>query len=320
MMGLIRNMLSARQQEHEIEAYAHGNASTPMSVYGPDMWTMCFPNLFPYGDGVFGLSRKTLLTFQQWMGMHLLREELSYGVTPEICVECSTPLLAFACYCERCGDSTCAFAPHSQPRWRRMEQSREAKGYVMRTRFKERFEKICGASWQNIDAAIVSLGSDVSIKDVPMYAELMYVEVDLVNTTDICSFDGAWVCVRYEQNGYTVMFGGVGVFLTPNIVDTRPLLMLVMHNAGKDEQNPIRLLQEEPTMPCVREMLPIITKDPVSQARCFIIAIRLFCEHVLGTGPLAFSDGFAALHGPIEEQARGPVHAHILVWSTHFSD
>ena len=69
--------------------------------------------------------------------------------------------------------------------------------------------------------------------------------------------------------------------------------------------------------------------------------MRLFCEHVLGTGPFdvmlrhngideaAFPDGFAAsglggalgmlaaLHGPIEEQARLSIHAHILVWFTH---
>ncbi len=63
----------------------------------------------------------------------------------------------------------------------------------------------------------------------------------------------------------------------------------------------------------------------------FIMSMRIFCEHVLGTGPFdeflrhnawlespAFPDGFAAsclggafgmlaaLHGPVEEQARPP--------------
>eukprot|EP00973_Karenia_brevis_P020814 2860379-Karenia_brevis.AAC.1 len=70
--------------------------------------------------------------------------------------------------------------------------------------------------------------------------------------------------------------------------------------------------------------------------------MQLFCEHVLGTGPFdrllrhngfregpAFPDGFAAsglggafgmlaaLHGPIEEQARLSIHAHILLWFVH---
>ena len=92
-------------------------------------------------------------------------------------------------------------------------------------------------------------------------------------------------------------------------------------------------------MPSAREMLHIIAKDPVAQARFFIIAMRLFCEHVLGTGPIdallrhngtmdgpAFPDGFAAsglggafgmlaaCHGPIEEQARLSIHPHILLF------
>ena len=82
-------------------------------------------------------------------------------------------------------------------------------------------------------------------------------------------------------------------------------------------------------MPAAREMLRIIAEDPVAQARYFIFCMRLFCEQVLGTGPIdeflrhngrlespEFPDGFAAsgqggalgmlaaMHGPIEEQAR----------------
>ena len=53
-----------------------------MSMYGPEQWGMCFPFLFPYGDGVFGLARRTRLTFQHCDVMHLLREELSFQVTP----------------------------------------------------------------------------------------------------------------------------------------------------------------------------------------------------------------------------------------------
>ena len=88
-------------------------------------------------------------------------------------------------------------------------------------------------------------------------------------------------------------------------------------------------------MPKYEEMLRIIARDPVAQARFFILAERLFCEHILGTGPwdsqlrhhgikdgIIFPDGFAAnglnsgmnfiasLHGPIEEQARLSVHSH----------
>ena len=118
----------------------------------------------------------------------------------------------------------------------------------------------------------MSLGPGASIKDVLLSSQ---VDPDvkaalselMVFTTDICGSDGARVRLRHEQNGYTLMFGGAGAFLTPNVADTRSPLMVVIHNAGKQEQFPINLLEEEPTMPCVREMLHIIAKDPVSQAR-----------------------------------------------------
>ena len=92
-------------------------------------------------------------------------------------------------------------------------------------------------------------------------------------------------------------------------------------------------------MPSAREMLQIVAEDPVAQARFFILSMRLFCEHVLGTGPFddhlrhngkleapAFPDGFAAsglggafgmiaaCHGPVEEQARLSIHPHMLLW------
>ncbi len=102
------------------------------------------------------------------------------------------------------------------------------------------------------------------------------------------------------------------------------------------------LSEEEPEMPSARTMLHIVAKDPVAQARFFILSMRLFCEHVLGTGPFddllrhngqtdgpCFPDGLAAsglggawgmvaaLHGPIEEQARLSIHPHILLWFVH---
>jgi hypothetical protein len=70
--------------------------------------------------------------------------------------------------------------------------------------------------------------------------------------------------------------------------------------------------------------------------------MRLFCEHVLGSGPFdellrhngrteapLFPDGFAAsalggafgmlaaFHGPVEEQARLSIHPHMLLWFVH---
>ena len=164
----------------------------------------------------------------------------------------------------------------------------------------------------------------------------------MVFTSDVLGSDGARALLRHEQNGYGLMFGGASGFLTPNVADTRSPIVVHIHGAGGDEKYAVDLLDEEPQVPSAREMLQIVAKDPVAQARFFIITMQLFCEHVLGTGPFdawlrhngylesaLFPDGFAAsglggafgllaaLHGPIEEQARLSIHAHILLWLAH---
>ena len=72
----------ADQTDLPFEAYAVHTGSEPLSMYSPQIWAMCFPHCFPYGDGVFGLPREKPITFQQCISMHLLREELVYDITP----------------------------------------------------------------------------------------------------------------------------------------------------------------------------------------------------------------------------------------------
>ncbi len=380
------------------EGYVQGTGSKPLSMYGPEQWAMCFPDLFPYGDGVFGLARRQALTFQQCVGMHLLREELSYRVTPELYDEARTwfagraaardvvidasvvidagqqhrdedaahedqPSRCSTCCCQQCVKAVACqnFAPPPQPRWgaslnlvccyydswRRMEQIRKARGHVRRSGFGERLERVCNASAEKIDATMHTLGAEASIKDVlrspsadpdvkSALLELM------IFTSEVIGSDGARARLRHEQNGFGLMFGAAGGFLTPNMADVRSPLLVHLHGAGGEERFQVNLLEEEPDMPSAREMLHIVAKDPVAQARFFILSMRLFCEHVLGTGPFdswlrhngwlngaAFPDGFAAsglggafamlaaMHGPIEEQARLSIHPHILLWFVH---
>ena len=372
----------SRELSEVIEAYAQGTGSRALSMYGPEMWAMCFPHLFPYGDGVFGLPRHSPLTFQQCLGMHLLREELVYQVderavqdaerwlrTGAVCRDASEgPGEENAeapprrpCHCEQCSRPCQPYTAPSQPRWgadrdllccyydswRRMQQIRKARGHVARAGFHERLQCVCRASAEKIDAAIASLGPNASVKDV-----LRGPDVDpdvktalselMVFTSEVIGSDGARAKLRHEQNGYALMFGPTGGFLTPNLADTRSPLIVQLHGAGGEERYTIDLLDEEPTVPSQREMLQIVAKDPVAQARFFILSMRLFCEHVLGTWPFdallrhngsqdgaAFPDGFAAsglggafgmlaaLHGPIEEQARLSIHPHILLWFVH---
>ena len=351
------------------EAYAVHTGAEPLSMYSAQIWAMCFPHCFPYGDGVFGLPREKPLTFMQCVSMHLLREELVYDITPVMLESAvgwfgchgqpeSSTCDASGCSCCQCRSACQPFCPPRQPRWgrdrdllccyydswRRMDQIKRARVHVRRSGHHQKLERICNASAEKVDAAIACVGAGGTIRDVlrsnacepelkEALAELM------VFTTDVVGTDGARARLRHEQNGFCLAFGAAGGFLTPNLADVRSPLVVKLHGGGVEERYDINLLDENPVMPSAREMLQIIANDPVAQARFFIIAMRLFCEHVLGLGPFddklrhcgwlegqPFPDGFAAsclggafgmiagMHGPIEEQARLSIHPHILLW------
>eukprot|EP00438_Fugacium_kawagutii_P027137 Skav222436 [mRNA] locus=scaffold1766:1431:1835:+ [translate_table: standard] len=54
--------------------------SVPLSMYSPEYWQKCFPEMFPYGDGVYGIARDSSLTFREWASYLLERSELEYEV------------------------------------------------------------------------------------------------------------------------------------------------------------------------------------------------------------------------------------------------
>ena len=113
----------------------------------------------------------------------------------------------------------------------------------------------------------------------------------------IVGTDGARQQQRHEQTSDILRYGGLGAFLTANLADTRhPIVVLLYAGAlngdewggvdddGKMQRFAIDLLDECPQMPKYEEMLRIVARDPVALARFFILAERLFCEHILGTG------------------------------------
>ena len=51
--------------------------------------------------------------------------------------------------------------------------------------------------------------------------------------------------------------------------------MVHLHGAGGEESYCVDLLEESPEIPSAREMLRIVAQDPVSQARFFVLAIRV---------------------------------------------
>ena len=361
--------LSLSSKTTDAGAWVLHTGKKPLSMYDAEMWQKAFPLLFPYGDGVFGLPRRRHMTFQQWASYMLTRTELSYTCDESAGASSSTQADSHhvACSCVQCTQRHRPFLPPSQPRWssdhaflcavwdswRRMEIVRRATPHVRRRGWQASLKVICDASATKIWECMKSVSDKSGVGDVirnkTVAPELRQALQEMLYfTSEVIGTDGARQKLRHEQMGDMLRFGAVGGFLTPNVADTRRPLMVVLHagvlngttgglrDDGTTEQYNVDLLDESPSMPSATEMLKIVARNPVAQARFFIICMRLFCEHILGTGPVddclrhhgaidgvRHADGFAAsgapcafgfiasMHGPIEEQARLSMHPHI---------
>jgi hypothetical protein len=102
------------------------------------------------------------------------------------------------------------------------------------------------------------------------------------------------------------------------------------------------LFQEDPDMPSLVQMMRLISKDAVAQAKFFDLMINAMFTELLGTNPplakeyipsyatASYEDEWAssclggvfgdiaAASGPVETQARGSLHPHILLWLPQF--
>ena len=171
------------------QALAQGPASTqavlavrtgeePLKYWEPCFWIRQFPDLFPYGDGAYGLKRRTGMSFQHWARMMLLRTELSYNVSGPNLHMC--PAAAADPAKKPC--QLCAGGPERpklrQPRWaasvtfrfvvydtwRRTEILRKAKMHVKRNGFQQNLKLVAAASAEHIRNAMELLGQSGTLR------------------------------------------------------------------------------------------------------------------------------------------------------------
>ena len=212
--------------------------SVPLSMYSPEYWQKCFPELFPYGDGVYGLVRDTPLTFREWACYFLERAELEYEIAEQggVSESSSSGLVPPATSERNCsgpegglggGD---AFQPPAVPRWaadlnfvavacdtwKRMEMVRLASAHVKRKKFKESLKAVMQCTSERLGAAMTALGENASMGDVmrssvvderlrDAISQLLFFSAEVVGT------DGARQQLRHEQNGAMLM--SLGLFM-----------------------------------------------------------------------------------------------------------
>jgi hypothetical protein len=307
--------------------YVISTGTKPLSMYDKEIWQKAFPYLFPYGDGVFGIERRRPMTFQQWSAMLMLRTELAYQVQTTQPNDC--PLVKRGLpSCAQCTRGAEPFTPPSQPRWsadldflcviydcwRRMELVRRAGAHVRRKGFKASVSMVCSATSCELAHAFEELGEKAGFNEVIRSRKTPASVKEAVSnllffSSEVVGSDGARQQLRHEQMGDMLRFGGIGGWLTANVADTRHPLVVLLHagvlnntsggltDDGTVERYTVDLLEECPDMPKAVEMLKIIAKDPVAQARFFILSMQLFYEHVLG---LCHFDSFLRHNGKVD--------------------
>lgn len=184
-----------------------------LSMYSCQFYQKCFPELFPYGDGVYGLQRDTALTFREWASYLLERVELEYveysfddnGPIPDR--EFQPPNIPR-------WQADLNFLAVASDSWKRMEMVRLASGHVRRKKFKDSLRVVLDCTSAKLSAALRQLGDHATIGDVmrssasdnsirDAISQLLFFSAEVVGT------DGARQQLRHEQNGAMLMYLGV---------------------------------------------------------------------------------------------------------------
>lgn len=301
----------------------------PLSVFEPAVWPSCFVE-FMYGDGVPNLDRPRALKFDEIFSALVRREELSYDVP---------------------GDKQ-RFEPRARSRFdspemvavfadvvRRLSVLTDIKGSFQAEGFAKDIKMIAALEPAKIAAAAEKVGDGQGVQSALGQKDLdANVRVALRRllsaTANVPLTEGYKVKARHIGNAMNLMWGPLVLFVTCNFADTyHPIMLSLAHSMDGTvlSERPMRLSEEEPEMPSLRDMHMLGAASPCAQARFFLLMTELVEIHLLGLeetrrvrgrSALPREDAFASsgqpgLAGfpgaslmPLEAQGRGFVHGH----------
>ena len=219
--------------------------SENLSMYSSEYYQKCFPELFPYGDGVYGLQRDTQLTYREWASYLLERVELEYAVDSSRRSE-EADSRGSVLEADSRG-AVPVFQPPIIPRWqadlnfvavvsdswKRMEMVRLASAHVRRKKFKDSLRVVLECTSAKLSTALRQLGDHATIGDVmrstasdnsirDAISQLLFFSSEVVGT------DGARQQLRHEQNGAMLMCLG----------NNQKNISLIKHPEKNPKKNP----------------------------------------------------------------------------------
>jgi hypothetical protein len=141
-------------------------------------------------------------------------------------------------------------------------------------------------------------------------------------TKNVLGTEGSRSNIQNHLNAFRHLFGTPLVFTTTNLSERNPVLKLLLEGPSADYVFEV----EAPEMPRFDRLRQQMLKNPPAMAQFFTVMMTMFETHVLGWKRTSRSyynvvhsqRGMVGLvmayYGVTEEQARGWLHTHWLVW------
>ena len=251
-----------------IEALVMPGGGELVSMFDPMTFALAMPECFSYGDLVPFLKRTTKISFLEWLQMILTRDEL--------CYDCSTDAVPYKCtFRNRWSDSE-QFTPVAYDMWRRLQLISCTKAHVQRSGFQSSCKLIAELEADHLLEAIALLGKTADIRSVvrnkttnPRVKEALQALV--LCTGRILGTEGHRTALRHKSVAAGLHYCAASLFVTPNLADTRAALIVTLMKGPDAEEirAELPLLQEDPDMPSLAQMMRNISNDAVAQAKFF---------------------------------------------------
>ncbi len=266
--------------KEKVTLVPHGDV--PICEYNnPDMWTGGYPWLFPYGVGGPEDDRKEKLSFDKWI-KHVLQHHF------------------------RRFRKEHRFFFHVHNVLKKRDVCLYTAMCVRHPKFSETSRILNDLSSKQIENIITSMANrNLTDPAAKLLLDQIHVVGSKIKGT---GFDKR--IYRKEIQGLMIYMGMPAFFVTINPADVHSPIVSFL--AGED----IDLDAEFPAVPSARERAKIVADDPVACAKFFKTIVLAYINSLLRYGKTGggILGNVSAYHGVVEEQGRGALHLHMMIW------
>eukprot|EP00435_Cladocopium_sp_Y103_P038944 s2393_g10.t1 len=294
------------------------HSDTPLDSYDPSFWSVCFPVLFPFGDGLDGQPRRQYLTDHDWGALLLRRRDRSSEAHWRLDLDFVSVLFSVL---------------------HRRRLLRAVRVRVQAPSFREQIPSLTtlrAVDWTDVATTVGEQGSlqdALRSTDVPQNMKHLLRLLQTVQGQVPCT-DAARRIMRGELASLTTYFGYPLLFVTLNPADV--LHPFTWRHALSTSTEPLpELSLDEHLLQALQSahLWKLVAQDPTAAVEAFHTHVNAFLQTLLDVPSSSQhlpADGIASRHGngifgplsaifgSIEPQQRGSLHIHFLLFCYGF--